>query len=312
MNSNEEYRGRGQYEQDVGTSFGDTGGPANFGRNGMPSAGSLDDTWESLSRPIKHSQDTDAGSIDLLNAILATMKQQPFPDTPQIPQNEAPKSSHPTPLGPPTPDTQREALRRWEELSVNTVQTIANRSARSSAFLPSTPAEPIADLDGHTSHLDTLVPALGRLDIETNQFLPILPAHATERDMTSDRTSSRPPGYQDQLVRHRDVRSPVTSASASVYSGKRYRSADPDSGGSSPATFVNLVKSNERDPWHIWQRPDESGDSIVAWSRKDQVQETLADKALGIELSRHLVTVYFQAVHFSLPVSPSSGIKDGR
>jgi hypothetical protein len=71
-----------------------------------------------------------------------------------------------------------------------------------------------------------------------------------------------------------------------------------------------MATLNEKDPWHIWQQPDEHGQSVIAWSRKDQVQESLADKALGIELSRHLVTVYFQAVHYSLPVCHSATAGD--
>ncbi|WVQ82734.1 hypothetical protein IAT38_004866 [Cryptococcus sp. DSM 104549] len=52
-----------------------------------------------------------------------------------------------------------------------------------------------------------------------------------------------------------------------------------------------------------------TGSSVepVRWGRKEAVQERLGDTALGIELSRHLTTVFFEAVHVSNPaISPES------
>lgn len=58
-------------------------------------------------------------------------------------------------------------------------------------------------------------------------------------------------------------------------------------------------------PWAYG--PDAVTDRSVRWTRREQVAERLADRALESELSRHLVRVYFQAVHFTLPgVSPES------
>lgn len=51
----------------------------------------------------------------------------------------------------------------------------------------------------------------------------------------------------------------------------------------------------------------------VRWTRREQVSERLADRALESELSRHLVRVYFQAVHLTLPgISPESFFLDWR
>jgi hypothetical protein len=199
-----------------------------------------------------------------------------------------------------TPEIQRQAIEVWERLSLNAPQTIASRSLR-----PSTPTPPMdtVDLDAHTPHPNTLLPALGRLDIETNTFLPVVPL-----DSSQSRTASgaRPgeaygghSGHPDTMVRYgRNGH----GNQAAGQNGKRQRVFD--SAGSSPSsTTLESLHPWERDPWHIWQAKDENGSRTVAWSRKEQVQESLADTALGIELSRHLITVYFQAVHFSLPAS---------
>jgi hypothetical protein len=198
-------------------------------------------------------------------------------------------------------DIQRQALETWERLSVNTPQTIANRSSR-----PSTP--PLVseiDMNAHTSHADTLLPALGRLDIETNTFLPVVPLDSGPVKSASGAKPGEPygrhtghPGIIDSMIRYGP--SPITQAVGQ--NGKRQRM--DESGETSPdSTSFELLNPWERDPWHIWQAKDQVGARTVAWSRKDQVQESLADKALGMELSRHLITVYFQAVHYSLPVS---------
>jgi hypothetical protein len=51
-------------------------------------------------------------------------------------------------------------------------------------------------------------------------------------------------------------------------------------------------------PWHLFAEPS----AVVHWGRREVVQESLADRALGLELSKHLVKVFFQAVHLSFPV----------
>lgn len=61
------------------------------------------------------------------------------------------------------------------------------------------------------------------------------------------------------------------------------------------------VLVRRKDPWQLYAKEEDS--RIVRWGKKEAVQEKLADRALGIELSRHLVKTFFQAVHFSYPVS---------
>ena len=220
-----------------------------------------------------------------------------FPASGDIPLNGH-LTVYPTPITRATPEIQRQALEVWERLSTNTPQTIANRSLRPST---STSRETSVDLDAHTPHPDTLVPALGRLDIETNTFLPILSLDSHQPRAASGAKPGEAYGKhagRAEVVRHG---SDGAGHSSVCQNGKRQRSYD--SAGSSPSSSVlEKLSPWERDPWHIWQAKDEDGSRTIAWSRKEQVQESLADKALGIELSRHLITVYFQAVHFSLPV----------
>ncbi|WVR06037.1 hypothetical protein IAU60_003065 [Kwoniella sp. DSM 27419] len=61
-----------------------------------------------------------------------------------------------------------------------------------------------------------------------------------------------------------------------------------------------------QDPWQLWsERPKE--DRLVRWGRREVVEEKLADRALGMALSNHLVKTFFQAVHLSYPaISPES------
>jgi len=238
----------------------------------------------------------DQPSDALFRSILQNI--DGFPSAGDIPLNGH-ATAYPTPLSRTTPETQRQALEVWDRLSANTPQTIANRSLRHSI---STSRAESVNLDAHTPHPNTLVPALGRLDIETNTFLPILPLDSHQTPARADANTGETYGAHSgrtDMVRH--------GADGSVHSsvgqsGKRQRTYD--SAGSSPSSSASArLQPWERDPWHIWQPKDESESHAVAWSRKEQVQESLADKALGIELSRHLITVYFQAVHFSLPVS---------
>jgi len=220
-----------------------------------------------------------------------------FPSSTEIPLNGH-SSVYPTPSTRAKPETQRQALEVWERLSTNTPQTIAYRSLRPST---STSREESVDLDAHTPHPDTLVPALGRLDIETNTFLPIVPLDSHQPRAASGAKPGEAYGTHSgraEMMRHGSDGAGHSSVSQN---GKRQRSYD--SARTSPSSSVlERLQPWERDPWHIWQAKDEDGSHAVAWSRKEQVQESLADKALGIELSRHLITVYFQAVHFSLPV----------
>lgn len=194
-------------------------------------------------------------------------------------------------------DIQRQALEMWERLSVNTPQTIANRSSRPPTPLPSSEM----DLNAHTPHADTLLPALGRLDIETNTFLPVVPLDSGPLKSASGVKPGEAYGSRSDRIDSMTGYGPSPGTRSGRH-GKRQR-ADESAGISPGSSSVELLNPWDRDPWHIWQPQDEVGDRTVAWSRKEQVQESLADKALGIELSRRLITVYFQAVHYSLPVS---------
>lgn len=206
----------------------------------------------------------------------------------------------PTPSFRATPEIQRQAVEVWDRLSVNTPQIVANRSLRPSTS-NSNSREDSVDLDAHTPHHHTLVPALGRLDIETDTFLPVVPLDSGQAKSASGAIPGEAygtrPGRPETMIRYEMN----YGGSSGGQNGKRQRSFDSAQSTPSSSAF-ELLQPWERDPWHIWQAKDENGSRTVAWSRKEQVQESLADKALGIELSRHLITVYFQAVHFSLPV----------
>jgi len=65
----------------------------------------------------------------------------------------------------------------------------------------------------------------------------------------------------------------------------------------SPAIDVNDPKS-----WQLWD-PNQPRQA-VGWARRDTIQEQIADKTLGMALSQHLIKVFFQSVHLTLPVSP--------
>ncbi|WVQ77101.1 hypothetical protein IAR50_006784 [Cryptococcus sp. DSM 104548] len=83
---------------------------------------------------------------------------------------------------------------------------------------------------------------------------------------------------------------------------QRKRPRGPSFGPSS----VRKMPTREHDPWQLWMGDEESR-AMLLWGRAEDMQERLANRALGIELSRHLVTTFFQAVHFSFPaISPES------
>lgn len=216
---------------------------------------------------------------------------------------------------------QVEAMNIWRRLSVNTPQTIASRSLRpvTPVSQPTTP--PIHDMSSHTPHPITLIPALGKLDIATNQFMPILPVYGNSDDQRDNAPHNRSSDHAggsssggsgtesrtNDMIRYSTGQS--TSSASAQTTGKRHRTSD--SSASTPGSmFSGRMMKWESDPWHIWQSQEERESSLVAWGRKEQVQENLADRAIGVELSRHLITVYFQAVHFSLPVRLPSHFLD--
>jgi hypothetical protein len=66
---------------------------------------------------------------------------------------------------------------------------------------------------------------------------------------------------------------------------------------------------DDKDPWAIWAKSKDKDkeDKIIRWSRGNNVGDELASRALGSELSRHLVQVYFSSVHLTLPaISPEA------
>lgn len=86
-----------------------------------------------------------------------------------------------------------------------------------------------------------------------------------------------------------------------VVSRKRTLSGDGDG----LFALDELQETNTPNPWA--SVPGNTADRSVRWTRREQVAERLADRALESELSRHLVRVYFQAVHLTLPgISPES------
>ncbi|WWD17713.1 hypothetical protein CI109_102154 [Kwoniella shandongensis] len=71
----------------------------------------------------------------------------------------------------------------------------------------------------------------------------------------------------------------------------------------SMAPMEGEIEALREDMWRLWV----GGNAVIRWGRKETVQQELADRALGQELSRHLVKTFFQAVHFSYPaISPES------
>ncbi|OCF37656.1 hypothetical protein I316_00783 [Kwoniella heveanensis BCC8398] len=83
---------------------------------------------------------------------------------------------------------------------------------------------------------------------------------------------------------------------------KRQRSATPCPSEISRSGKMVLLTEN---PWRLYTQAQDQ--NIVHWGRREDVQERLADKALGTALSAHLVKVFFQAVHLSYPaISPET------
>nr|XP_019015114.1 uncharacterized protein I206_01202 [Kwoniella pini CBS 10737]OCF53895.1 hypothetical protein I206_01202 [Kwoniella pini CBS 10737] len=61
-----------------------------------------------------------------------------------------------------------------------------------------------------------------------------------------------------------------------------------------------------QNPWRLWSE-NQNHREMVNWGRREAVSEQLADRALGMALSNHLVKTFFQAVHLSFPaISPEA------
>nr|XP_019049417.1 hypothetical protein I302_03206 [Kwoniella bestiolae CBS 10118]OCF28347.1 hypothetical protein I302_03206 [Kwoniella bestiolae CBS 10118] len=82
---------------------------------------------------------------------------------------------------------------------------------------------------------------------------------------------------------------------------KRKRGRSPHDSGLGNRKMV-LLSSN---PWKLYSDIPQSQLQMVSWGRREAVGEQLADRALGMALSNHLVKVFFEAVHLSYPaISP--------
>ncbi|BEI88931.1 uncharacterized protein CcaverHIS019_0202930 [Cutaneotrichosporon cavernicola] len=76
-------------------------------------------------------------------------------------------------------------------------------------------------------------------------------------------------------------------------------------------TYGQIVRdygdNAETGPWALWAKSKDKEDKIIRWSRSNSVGDELASRALGSELSRELVKVYFSSVHLTLPaISPET------
>lgn len=99
--------------------------------------------------------------------------------------------------------------------------------------------------------------------------------------------------------------SPSRSTSAAPSSqivGKKRQHADED------VMEIPRGDDDNEDPWGLWSNSNkDKEDRVIRWSRSDSVGDSLASRALGSELSRHLVRIYFSSVHLTLPaISPEA------
>nr|XP_018267342.1 uncharacterized protein I303_01328 [Kwoniella dejecticola CBS 10117]OBR89500.1 hypothetical protein I303_01328 [Kwoniella dejecticola CBS 10117] len=88
-------------------------------------------------------------------------------------------------------------------------------------------------------------------------------------------------------------------------SRKRSRSPFSDDHHQLDSRKMFLLAEN---PWKLWSEDQEQARrQMISWGRREAVFEQLADRALGMALSNHLVKVFFQAVHLSYPaISPEA------
>ncbi|ORX37389.1 hypothetical protein BD324DRAFT_625966 [Kockovaella imperatae] len=97
------------------------------------------------------------------------------------------------------------------------------------------------------------------------------------------------------IIQSTATRSGVTDLSSSLATDTRKRRLTEE------GQIMSI--NGQHDPWHLWS----DDQVIVSWGKRERVQERLAERTLGFELSRHLVSMYFQVVHLAFPtVSPES------
>jgi hypothetical protein len=58
-------------------------------------------------------------------------------------------------------------------------------------------------------------------------------------------------------------------------------------------------RDEDEDPWSLWSPLSRRE---VRWGHPEVVAQQLADRSIGIELSRHLIKVYFESVHYILRI----------
>ncbi|GMK56534.1 hypothetical protein CspeluHIS016_0303740 [Cutaneotrichosporon spelunceum] len=127
---------------------------------------------------------------------------------------------------------------------------------------------------------------------------PFLPSFRLGDDKSPAPPSARLPNPSPALPAV-TVRSPSPSSIGlpQMAGKKRQLAADDD--------LLEIVRKDEdkdeNDPWALWAKSSERENKIVRWTRCNNVGDELASRALGSELSRHLVQVYFSSVHLTLP-----------
>jgi hypothetical protein len=142
------------------------------------------------------------------------------------------------------------------------------------------PVSVLAPLDGHSSR---------------NRSVTLTPFGQTPTSILPDSTYNEQP---NAFITRFLSQKPCDGISDPQSLGRRKRRND--SYAPSEVSDSTSVVSVE-DPWRLYA---ERG-TLVRWGRREEVQECLADRSLGIELSKHLVKVFFQAPHLSFPVNGS-------
>jgi hypothetical protein len=128
-----------------------------------------------------------------------------------------------------------------------------------------------------------------------------------QKDSPGSLTTTSSPNWQDHLRRDRTPHvqgSSRGSTSTAQSHGALTQASTASRNGSSRA----IMSAQPADPWRIYAENQQ----VVLWGRREHIQEDLADRALGIELSKHLIKVYFHHVHATFPVSPDYHPADHR
>ena len=125
---------------------------------------------------------------------------------------------------------------------------------------------------------------------------------------SSPATSSTTPATSTYTSNHAST--PQTpNQPVSLYFGSDWRpSLEKAIAGKKRSRIEISPAPDEDDAWNLWEEEEEDEAAkrrMVKWGRREAVQQKLADRALGRELSKHLVKSFFHCVHPSFPVSLS-------